>query len=123
MTKKLLAVLLVFGLAGMAVVAIPALAKTKSVEVDDDYFVSKKKHTVTVKKGTKVNWHWEGRNLHDVTFRSGPKLCRRNGRAAFCHSATKKKGNYALTFKKTGTYRIVCTVHDPEMKMVLKVTS
>jgi plastocyanin len=123
MKRKLLSVLLVFGLVGMAIAIPVALAKTKSVEVDDDYFVSKKSHKVTIKKGTKVNWHWEGRNLHDVTFRSGPKICKKNGRAIRCHSATKRKGNYALTFNKTGTYRIVCTVHEPDMKMTLVVTS
>jgi plastocyanin len=122
MTKKLLSVLLVFGLVGMAAVAIPALAKTKSVEVDDNYFVSKKKHTVTVHKGTKVKWEWEGSNSHNVTFTSGPKLCHsKSGKLIFCHSTTKKKGSYALTFNKTGTYKILCTVHAPGMKMTLKV--
>jgi plastocyanin len=122
MRKKLLSVLLVFGLIGMAVAIPVALAKTKSVEVDDNYFVSKKKHTVTVKKGTKVKWHWEGSNLHDVTFKSGPKLCHsKSGKLIFCHSTTKSKGSYALTFNKTGTYKIICTVHMPDMKMTLKV--
>ena len=115
MRTKLLAVLLVFGLAGMAVAIPVALAKTKSVEVDDDYFVSKKSHTITIKRGTKVNWHWEGRNLHDVTVKKAPRGVKR------FHSATKRKGVYAHTFTTRGTYTIICTVHAPDMRMTVRV--
>jgi plastocyanin len=120
MRKKLLSVLLVLGVVAMAF-AIPALAKTRQVNVGDDYFRSRKTHNLTVTKGTKVNWHWVGSNLHDVTFTSGPRICRKRGRAVRCASTTKRKGNYALTFNKTGTYRIICTVHAPDMRMTLKV--
>jgi plastocyanin len=114
MKKKLLSVLLVFGVVAMAL-AIPALAKTKSVEVDDNYFVSKKSHTINITHGTKVNWHWEGSNIHNVTLTKAP-----HGVKKF-HSATKEKGVYAHTFTKVGTYTIICTVHAPGMKMTIHV--
>ena len=123
MTKRLLSVLLAFGLLGMAVVAIPALAKTKSVAVDDDYFVSKKKHTVPSRRARRSTG--AGRAPTSTTSRSRAARGSAGRAAARCaaRSATKRKGNYALTFKKTGTYKIVCTVHAPDMKMTLKVTS
>lgn len=109
--RKLVVLGLVAGLLGA--VAVPALSKTKSVEVDDDYFVRDgAPRTVTVKKGDKVKWEWEGSNPHNVTVTKGP--------VEFA-SKTKTSGTYTRTLKKTGTYKIVCTIHAPDMRMTLKV--
>jgi len=78
MRKLLVAVLIA---AAFAVLAVPALAATRSVKLGDDYFVRKGSvPTVTVKKGTKVTWRWSGKDMHNVAvtrgpakFRSGPK--------------------------------------------------
>jgi plastocyanin len=95
-----------------AAIAIPALAATKSVEVDDNYFVRDSgTPTVTVKKNTSVRWKWEGKNPHNVTVTSGPVKF---------HSSTKKSGTFTKKLTRTGTYRIICTIHDG-MKMTLKV--
>jgi plastocyanin len=95
-----------------AAIAIPALAATKSVEVDDNYFVRDSGvPTVTVKKNDRVRWRWEGKNPHNVTVTSGPVKF---------HSSTKKTGTYTKKVTRKGTYRIVCTIH-PGMKMTLKV--
>jgi plastocyanin len=95
-----------------AAIAIPALAATKSVEVGDNYFVRDSgTPTVTVKKNTSVRWKWEGRNPHNVTVTSGPVKF---------HSSTKKSGTFTKKLTRTGTYRIICTIHDG-MKMTLKV--
>jgi plastocyanin len=95
-----------------AAIAIPALAATKSVEVDDNYFVRDSGvPTVTVKKNTSVRWRWEGKNPHNVTVTSGPVKF---------HSSTKTSGTFTKKVTRTGTYRIVCTIHDG-MKMTLKV--
>jgi plastocyanin len=97
-----------------AAIAIPALAATKSVEVDDNYFVHEHgTPTVTVKKNDTVRWRWEGKNPHNVTVTSGPVKF---------HSSTKKSGTFTKKFTRKGTYRIVCTIHaDSGMKMTLKV--
>ena len=71
--RKVLASALLAGLVGTLLVAGPALSKTKSVEVDDNYFVKKgAPRTVTVHKGDKVEWEWEGSNPHNVTVTKGP---------------------------------------------------
>ncbi len=83
--RKVLASALLAGLVGTLLVAGPALSKTKSVEVDDDYFVHKgAPRTVTVHKGDKVEWEWEGSNPHNVTVKKGPVKF---------HSETKSRGH------------------------------
>ena len=111
--RKLLVVGLLAGLVATLVVAGPALSKSKSIEVDDNYFVHKgKPPTVTVKKGTKVEFEFEGRNPHNVTVTKGP--------VKFA-SKTKTSGTFTKKFKKKGTYKLVCTIHAPGMRMTLKV--
>ena len=111
--RKLLASALLAGLVGTLLVAGPALSKTKSVEVDDNYFVHEgAPRTVTVHKGDKVEWEWEGSNPHNVTVKKGPVKF---------HSKTMTSGTYEKKLKKAGTYKIVCTIHAPDMRMTLKV--
>jgi plastocyanin len=96
------------------VAAAPAAARTKNVKVGDDYFVKAgKPHTVTVSKGTTVRWNWKGSNLHNVVVQKGPKHFR---------SGLKGSGHFAKKLKKRGTYKIICVVHAPGMRMTLKVT-
>jgi plastocyanin len=110
--RKLLVALLVA--AASAVLAVPALAATRSVKVADDYFVRKGSvPTVTVSKGTKVTWRWSGRDLHNVAVTKGPVRFR---------SSFKDSGTYSKTVRTTGTYTIACTIHQPDMKMKLRVT-
>ena len=112
MRKARLAALML-ALPALLIVAAPALSKGKSVEVDDNYFVHKSApHTVTVKKGATVEWEWEGRNPHNVTVTRGPVKF---------HSKTKTSGSYSKKLTRRGTYRILCTIHAPTMKMTLKV--
>ena len=108
---------LAMGLLILLVVALltagPALSKTKSVEVDDNYFVHEgKPSTVSVKAGSKVKWEWEGKSTHNVTVTKGPVKF---------HSKDKTSGSYTKTLRKKGTYKIVCTIHAPDMRMTLKV--
>ena len=111
MRKLLVALVLA---AASAVLAVPALAATRSVKIGDDYFVRKGSvPTVTVSKGTKVTWRWSGKDMHNVAVTKGP---------AKFHSSFKSSGSYSKTVKSTGTYTIVCTIHQPDMKMKLRVT-
>src|SRR5215213_10868917 len=111
--RKPLAMGLLAALLVALLTAGPALSKRKSIEVDDDYFVKEgKPSTVTVKAGTKVEWEWEGENVHNVTVKKGPVKF---------HSKNKTSGSYTKTLKKKGTYKIVCTIHAPDMRMTLKV--
>ena len=111
MRKLLVAVLIA---SASAVLAVPALAATRSVKVGDDFFVRKGSvPTVTVKKGTKVAWRWAGRDMHNVAVTKGPQRFR---------SSYKSSGTYSKTLRRTGTYTIVCSIHQPDMTMKLRVT-
>ena len=110
--RKLLAALLVTALS--AVLATQALAATRTVKVGDDYFVRKGSvPTVTVTKGTKVTWRWAGKDMHNVAVTKGPVKFR---------SSFKSSGTYSKTVRTAGSYTIVCTIHQPDMKMKLRVT-
>jgi plastocyanin len=109
MRKPLLA-LAATAVAGSAIAA-PSLAGGPTiVDVKDDVFAPAK---LTIKKGTKVRWVWKGKSRHNVAVAKGPTNFRRG---------TRKKGTASYTFKKVGTYRILCTIHAPDMKMTVKVT-
>jgi plastocyanin len=96
-----------------AALAVPALgATTKTVRVDDDYFVKDGAiPTVTVKKGTTVKWVWRGDVVHNVVVEKGPVKF---------SSRTQSKGTFKRVMKKKGLYSIVCTIH-PGMAMKLRV--
>ncbi len=64
--------------------------------------------TVNVKKGGTVHWKWSSNAPHNVTF---SKL----GQA----SSDMENGSYKLKFKKAGTYKYECTIHDFKGKVVV----
>jgi plastocyanin len=111
MRKLLVAVLIA---AASAVLATQALAATRSVKVGDDFFVRKGSvPTVTVKKGTTVTWRWTGKDMHNVAVTKGPARFR---------SSYKTSGSFSKRLTRTGTYTIVCSIHQPDMRMKLRVT-
>jgi plastocyanin len=93
--------------------AAPAAAATRNVKIGDDYFVrSGNPPRVAVTKGTTVKWNWTGSRQHNVVVQSGP--------ASF-QSALKRYGSYSKKMRKAGRYKIVCSIHAPDMAMTLKV--
>ena len=93
--------------------AAPAAAATRNVKVGDDYYVrAGSPPTVSVKKGTTVKWNWVGRRRHNVVVQRGP--------VSF-QSKLKRSGSYSRRMRRVGTYRIVCSIHQPDMAMTLKV--
>jgi len=92
--RRLIATLTAAG--AVAAIAVPAVAAGPTVRVGDDYFRAK---TVTVKKGTTVTWRWVGSDSHNVVFKG-------------FKSTLKNKGTYRHTFRRRGTFRYVCTLHD-----------
>jgi plastocyanin len=105
---------LILALALLAVAGNQAIARPqKSVKVGDDYFVRDGgSPKLTVAKGTKVTFRWKGKSLHNVHVVSGPRTFT---------SAYKRTGTFAKILRKRGTYRIVCDIHQPEMKLTIKV--
>jgi plastocyanin len=93
--------------------AAPATAATKNVKIGDDYYVrAGNPPTVTVTKGTTVKWNWRGSRQHNVVVQKGP---------ARFQSALKRSGSYSKKMKRAGTYKIICSIHAPDMAMTLKV--
>ena len=110
--RKLIVTALVLGCLGtLASVAMAA----RSVKVGDDYYVrAKGVPTVTVTKGTTVNWRFRGSNPHSVTVSKGPVKF---------DSGVRTRGTYSRKMRKRGAYRIYCTVHgasEQRMKLVVK---
>jgi plastocyanin len=106
--RKLLLCLALVSLAGGAYAAV-ALAGTKSVGMGDNYFFA---GTVKIKKGSRIHWHWSGtENTHNVVSKKGVKF----------HSKTGHSGSFTFTFKKRGTFTIICTKHPSVMRMKVKV--
>jgi plastocyanin len=100
-------------IAALLAVAAPAAAATRNVKVGDDYYVrSGSPPTVAVFKGTTVRWNWRGRRQHNVVVQSGPVRFQ---------SALKASGSFSRKMRRVGTYRIVCSIHQPDMAMTLKV--
>ncbi len=114
---KLVAVLAGVALLGAAP-ALAAPAKTKTVRVGDNFFSPKK---LTVDRGTTVKWKWPGADeagdVHDVALTKGPK-----GVKKFHSEAAATDYSYKRKLTKSGTYKLVCTLHE-EMRMTIKVRS
>ena len=101
-----------------AIALVPALggiatgAPKATVKLGDNFFSPTEK---SVTAGTKVRFQWTGNHRHNVTKSSGPG-------AAFASRTTRTDGvNFAKPFTKTGTYRLICTIHPTQMRLKLTV--
>jgi plastocyanin len=109
--RKLFVALVIVALS--AVLATQAFAKTRTVKVGDDYFLHRgDPPTITIKKGSRVRWSWVGSDSHNVSVAKGPRKF---------SSDLQRKGTFSHKFKKAGKYKIVCTIHEPDMAMTIKV--
>ena len=118
MSRRLI-VLAVLGAAALTTAA-PAPAGTtpsKSVEVGDNFFAPTK---LTVDKGTRLTFRWSAQNgnQHDVTLTSAPRGVRK------WHSAVRTTDyTYRRTLTKSGTYKIICSLHPTMMRLTVRVRS
>ena len=95
------------------VLAAPAAGATRNVRVDDDFFVrAGKAPIVKVFKGTTVQWNWEGSRQHNVVVVDGPVTF---------ESDLMRSGDFKRKMRRTGRYRINCSIHAPDMAMTLRV--
>jgi plastocyanin len=97
--KKLLALVVV---TAVGAAAVPALAATKTVRVDDNVFSPK---SVTVSKGAKLTFRWVGDAPHNV-------------KGAGINIGNRTSGSRTVRAKRSGT--LVCTIH-PGMTLKLRV--
>lgn len=95
------------------VVAAPAAAKPREITVGDDFFVRKgNPPTVKVARGRVVKWVWTGTRQHNVVVQSGP---------VDFQSDLKRSGSFKRKMRRAGTYKIICSIHAPDMAMTLRV--
>ncbi len=113
-----LALILLAGAALVCAAPVQGAAKPKgkTVRVADNYFSPK---TVTVDRGATVTWRWpsfeEAGDVHDVKLKSGPK-----GVKKFTSEAASTDYSYKRKLTVSGTYKIICTLHE-EMRMTVRV--
>lgn len=105
-----------------AFAAAPALAvgatskgKTRKVTVNDNYYGPDK---LTVHVGDTVDWHWtdEVADVHDVKLNAAPK-----GVKKFASDPLASGDDFKRKLTKAGTYKVICTFHEEEMKMTITV--
>lgn len=89
--------------------------KTRKVSVNDNYYGPTK---LTVHVGDTVDWHWsdEITDVHDVKLSSAPK-----GVKKFASDPLAAGDDFKRKLTKAGTYKIICTFHEEEMKMTITV--
>lgn len=89
--------------------------KTRKVSVNDNYYGPSK---LTVHVGDTVDWHWsdETTDVHDVKLNSAPK-----GVKKFASDPLAAGDDFKRKLTKAGTYKIICTFHEEEMKMTITV--
>ena len=92
----------------VAIAAVPALAATKTVRVDDNVF---RPDSMTVNRNDTVRFRWVGDALHNVRKTSGP---------SFRNISNRRSGTVSRRLTRRGTLRLVCTIH-PGMDMRIRV--
>jgi plastocyanin len=99
----------------VALLAVPALGGTAgaaTINLGDNFFSPSSK---SINPGTRVNFNWTGNRRHNVFKKSGPG-------GSFISTTTKRDGvNFSKRFKRSGVYKLICTVHPREMKLRLTV--
>ena len=106
-------------LAGAAVIAAaPALGAAspkRTVGVHDNYYGPAK---LTVKAGTTIRWLWadDANDVHDVKLASAPM-----GVKKFQTEPLAIGDTYSRRLTVPGTYKLVCTFHEQEMRMTITV--
>ncbi|HET6506860.1 MAG TPA: plastocyanin/azurin family copper-binding protein [Baekduia sp.] len=89
--------------------------KTRKVGVHDNYYAPSK---LTVHVGDSVDWTWgdDVEDVHDVSLKSAPK-----GVKKFHSDPLAAGDDFKRKLTKPGTYKIICTFHEEEMKMTITV--
>lgn len=120
MSRTRLTIVLVAGLTLATAAAVPAAAgggkpQKKTVKIADNYYSPTK---LTVNKGSTITWKWPDTtgDTHDVLLDKGPK-----GAKTFQSETAGSFYSYKRKLTTPGVYKIICTLHEQEMKMTITV--
>jgi plastocyanin len=90
------------------------LPRTAVVSVNDNAFHrGVDRPVVRVRAGGTVTWRWRSRQSHQVTVTRGPQRFRSPTRSG--------GGTFSVRLRRRGSYRIVCPIHAPGMRMTVVV--
>jgi len=121
-TAANLRVLLAAGLIAVGVIFLLAVsgaseradAATRTVKVGNDFFSPTSK---SIARERSVTWVWVGGVPHDVVAKN------RTGKIIFRSKITKQRGyTYSHKFRRSGTYKVICSLHPVSMRMTVKVS-
>ncbi len=110
--KRLIAVLAAAAVTAAAFLAIPAFGATRSVSLRDNVFSPR---TLNARSGDTIRFVWRGDNPHNIRTTSRPRGASR------ITVAPKRSGTYRKRLTRRGTYRLLCTIHAPSMRMTIRV--
>lgn len=109
--RRALAVAVVVAvLAATALAVAPSTAQERArsaavtVRVGDNFF----SRNVSIRRRGVVRWVWVGEDFHNV-------------RGGGARSRTQRRGSYSYRFRRVGRFRIICTLHPNEMRMIVRV--
>ena len=102
-------IVLIAAVALLVTAASSLAVTTRNVKIGDDFFSPT---SMTVRKNDTVKWRWTGDSLHTVTVSKGPVKF---------SSTAKRTGTYSKKMTRTGTYRILCSIHPDTQKMRIVV--
>jgi plastocyanin len=106
--------------AALLVLAAPAGAERKpqrkTVRVGDNFFSPTR---LTVNPRSAITWRWPregGGDVHDVKLVSAPR-----GERKFESESAASEFEFRRRLRRAGLYRFVCTFHQEEMTMTIRV--
>jgi plastocyanin len=104
-----------FAAAPASLAAATTRGKTRKVSVNDNYYGPSR---LTVHVGDTVDWVWseDETDVHDVDLKTAPKGVRK-----FQSDPLSAGESFKRKLTKPGTYKIICTFHEEEMKMTITV--
>jgi Tol biopolymer transport system component/plastocyanin len=85
-----------------------ALAANQVAIVDNAFHHGRDRPIVRLAAGQRLTWLWRSRESHQVTLATGPHPLR---------SPTQSNGRFSVRLARPGTYRFVCSIHAPGMRM------
>ena len=90
--------------------------KTRNKRSQVRHAINSERVSMPVGKGDTVKFAWRGEDMHNVKFTKAPKGAKKPRKCG-----TRTNGSCKRKLKAAGTYKYVCTLHEPGMKGKIRV--